>query len=268
MFVCITCGTESPTSLPKCRRCNTWNAFVDPERTHRDDNNSRPRKLTEIPTEKIEHIPTGFLPLDYALASKPGKPGGWVPGGIYLLAGAPGAGKSTLVLQVVGEFQKIYCVTGEEREEAIKLRANRIGLKSARVTVWRQNNINRALGEIEFEPDLLLIDSAHSEYSPDVGGSPGSNQQLVEVCRQVMEYTHDVGCVTIIIAQINKKADVAGPKLVEHMVDTVMEFDYATDEDSPERILRIGKNRWGATPQKVEFRMTESGLVPLLAAVG
>jgi DNA repair protein RadA/Sms len=248
-----------------CARCHHWGTLVDEDApVRREADALGPRQLGDITIDKITHIRTGFDALDRAL-------GGWVEGTIYLLSGDPGGGKSTFALQTFGDFDQIIYLTGEEREEMIKLRAKRLEIRTSRLWVWRQNEIRDGLHAVEsLNVDgytrLVVVDSVHSMYSSDTNGAPGSNYQVAEVIRQSVEFGKDTGSVVLLIGQINKDSEVAGPRLSEHLVDCTMHM-HVPNEDEPGRILRIKKNRYGEAPRKIRLQMTGKGLAPVLEAV-
>lgn len=253
---CGRCGRRSAVQLPRCPRCRFFGSYTN-QSVSKELESAEPRdvpvRLAKVRAPKVSYVPTNVEGLDEALG------GGWVAGCVYLLAGVEGSGKSTLVLQTIAGFEAPYYVAGEEAPEKIKRRMKRLGIKDPGVTTIATDSITTALdAELDEEPDLLVVDSSNVVTSDDADGLPGSISQMRAVIHEIVQYTREVNCVSIVIAHATKDGNIAGPRTVAHMVDAPMFFDI--DLDTGLRHMTIPKNRNGPAPARATFRMTERGL--------
>ena len=218
-----------------------------------------PKLISELDNEEELRFSTGIGELDRVLG------GGAVKGSIVLVGGAPGIGKSTLLLQLCGlvdEGQKILYVSGEESERQIKMRAQRLGVDGGKIYVLAETGLNEVLSAAErLEPDLVIIDSIQTMFDADVSSAPGSISQVRECTMAIMRQTKDRGYTTFVVGHINKEGSIAGPKVLEHMVDCVLYFE--GERSTSFRILRAGKNRFGSTNEIGVFEMADNGLKEL-----
>jgi DNA repair protein RadA/Sms len=249
--------------LGKCPACGEWNSYVE-ERVEREkkgrariSRNSSPVAITQIESGKEERIPTGIGELDRVLG------GGFVPGSIVLVGGDPGIGKSTLALQMLNKVSlsklSVLYVTGEESPEQVKMRAGRIGIGSDKLFVFAETSVENILEEIDkLSPKLAVIDSIQTIYTEDFPSAPGSVGQIRESAAKLMQYAKTNGTAIFLIGHVTKEGTIAGPKVLEHLVDTVLYFEGG--KDHPYRILRAIKNRFGSTNEIGVFEMRDSGL--------
>ena len=267
-FFCQNCGYESAKWMGQCPACREWNTFVEePMAAKTPAGNQglgshsaagrKPVHLTEISTGKEERIPTGIGELDRVLG------GGIVPGSLTLVGGDPGIGKSTLLLQVcrmlsTAGHQVLY-ISGEESLRQIKLRAVRIGEFNENLSLLCETNLDiiRAVMEKE-KPEIAVIDSIQTMYNEEVSSAPGSVSQVRESTNVLMQIAKGMGISIFIVGHVTKDGNVAGPRVLEHMVDTVLYFE--GDSRMTYRILRAAKNRFGATNEIGVFEMLDSGL--------
>ncbi len=264
-FVCQECGYETVKWLGKCPSCGEWNTFVEEFETKASDTKSQRgigkgkiEKINSITSTKKERISTGSMEMDRVLG------GGIIKSSLILVGGDPGIGKSTLLLQVAGYASKhklkVLYVSGEESGEQIKIRADRLGIGDGELYVLAETNIDiiQELVEKE-EPDLLVLDSIQTIYSPDVASAPGSVTQVREVTSMVMRMTKIRNMATFIVGHVTKSGAIAGPRVLEHMVDTVLYFE--GERHFSYRILRAVKNRFGSTNEIGIFEMRDRGLI-------
>mgnify|MGYP000958218235 CR=1 FL=1 len=267
-FFCQNCGYESAKWMGQCPACREWNTFVEePMAAKTPAGNQglgshsaagrKPVHLTEISTGKEERIPTGIGELDRVLG------GGIVPGSLTLVGGDPGIGKSTLLLQVcrmlsTAGHQVLY-ISGEESLRQIKLRAVRIGEFNENLSLLCETNLDiiRAVMEKE-KPEIAVIDSIQTMYNEEVSSAPGSVSQVRESTNVLMQIAKGMGISIFIVGHVTKEGVVAGPRMLEHMVDTVLYFE--GDRHASYRILRGVKNRFGSTNEIGVFEMREEGL--------
>lgn len=267
-YVCQKCGYVSAMWMGKCPDCGSWQSFVEEMQARKTSKKGRgprggkvtkPLRLSEIELDRQERIETGIRELDRVLG------GGVVRGSVVLVGGSPGIGKSTLLLQIAGNRAladrcDILYVSGEESFKQIKLRARRIGVgENARLKILSENNLEMVRLHVEKEkPDLLIIDSIQTLYHPDVASAPGSVSQVRECSGELIRLAKAEGISTFIVGHVTKTGAIAGPKVLEHMVDTVLYFE--GERHMVYKILRAVKNRFGSTDEIGIFEMTGSGL--------
>lgn len=265
VFVCSECGYETPKWAGKCPGCGEWNTMVEDVRLPQKSAVSavpRPAHtfsatpLSQINAADEHRFVTGISELDRVLG------GGIVKGSVILLSGDPGIGKSTILLQVCNALQrniKILYVSGEESAIQIKLRAKRIGVESDSVSVMTETDVQTVCEYINSaRPDLVMIDSIQTMQHPDISSSPGSIVQVRESANLLLRTGKSLDIPIFIVGHVNKGGDIAGPKVMEHIVDTVLYFE--GERNQSYRILRAIKNRFGSTNEIGVFEMTETGL--------
>lgn len=264
VYFCQSCGAQSPKWIGKCPSCGSWNTYVEEvvvkstggQKVYQPASAApKPRKLNEIEYENQSRIVTGNTELDRVLG------GGIVPGSLILLGGEPGIGKSTLMLQlaVTLKGQRILYISGEESEQQIKLRAERIGVSNPDCMVLTEVMMENILHHIAgTSPTLLIIDSVQTLYTQMVESSAGSISQIRECTGQLLKVAKTTGIPVFLIGHITKDGSIAGPKVLEHMVDVVLQFE--GDRNHLFRILRSGKNRFGSTAEIGIYEMQNEGL--------
>lgn len=261
VFICQSCGAQFPKWMGKCTSCNSWNTIqeevIDSSISKSNTivfSSVKPTNLSDIPVEHIERIPTGIRELDQVVG------GGIVPGSVILLGGEPGIGKSTLLLQVAVRLQKkVLYVSGEESPQQIFLRAKRLNVPSNNCFIYSETNVAAIIQEIKnFKPELVIVDSVQTLKHPDIDASPGSVSQIRETSNLLIELAKQTNIPMILIGHINKEGSIAGPKILEHMVDVVLQFE--GDMQNVYRILRSNKNRFGSTAEIGIFEMVQNGL--------
>ena len=267
IFFCQNCGHEEAKWLGQCPACKEWNTFVE-ERIDsgitkgttvaaRAVHEAKVVPLTEVTADDDTRSETGIKELDRVLG------GGIVPGSLVLVGGDPGIGKSTLLLQVcqrMAQMKKILYISGEESQAQIKLRANRMGNFTSSLLLLCETNLGIIRSVIEKErPELVIIDSIQTMYSEDVTSAPGSVSQARESTNVFMQLAKGLCIPIFIVGHVTKEGTVAGPRVLEHMVDTVLYFE--GDRHASYRILRAVKNRFGSTNEIGVFEMRQSGLV-------
>ena len=265
VFVCGECGYETPKWVGKCPGCGEWNTMVEDVRLpQKAAVSAAPRPahtfsampLSQINAADEHRFVTGISELDRVLG------GGIVKGSVILLSGDPGIGKSTILLQVCNALQgdiKILYVSGEESAIQIKLRAKRIGVESDAVSVMTETDVQTVCEYINSaRPDLVMIDSIQTMQHPDISSSPGSIVQVRESANLLLHTGKSLDIPIFIVGHVNKGGDIAGPKVMEHIVDTVLYFE--GERNQSYRILRAIKNRFGSTNEIGVFEMTETGL--------
>ena len=265
VFVCGECGYETPKWVGKCPGCGEWNTMVEDVRLpQKAAVSAAPRPahtfsampLSQINAADEHRFVTGISELDRVLG------GGIVKGSVILLSGDPGIGKSTILLQVCNALQgdiKILYVSGEESAIQIKLRAKRIGVESDAVSVITETDVQTVCEYINSaRPDLVMIDSIQTMQHPDISSSPGSIVQVRESANLLLRTGKSLDIPIFIVGHVNKGGDIAGPKVMEHIVDTVLYFE--GERNQSYRILRAIKNRFGSTNEIGVFEMTETGL--------
>lgn len=265
VFFCNECGYESAKWLGKCPACNAWNTFVE-EKVVKQGNNKTVVKKTVTPVSlksiekiKISRVSSGFDELDRVLG------GGFVNGSLTLLGGEPGIGKSTLILQICEKFKtdgKVLYVSGEESAEQIKIRADRLGINNENIMFLGETDINAIEQTIEdMDPKLVIIDSIQTMYSDDITSAPGSVSQVREITSRIMKMCKMKGITTVIIGHVTKDGTIAGPRVLEHMVDAVLYIE--GERYFSYRIVRGVKNRFGSTNEIGMFEMRNEGMVEI-----
>ena len=269
-FVCQYCGYISPRWIGKCAECGTWNSFVE-ESTAASTGSAKalgargfdsngmaahPIRLSEITTEQEGRITTGIAEFDRALG------GGIMPGSIVLVGGDPGIGKSTLMMQVVRGLMpgsNTLYVSGEESARQLKSRAERLGLANDNLYVLAETNVEAVLEIVrKMSPDLVIVDSIQTMYRAMLESAPGSVSQVRECTALLMQAAKMTGIPVFVIGHVTKEGMIAGPKVLEHIVDTVLQFE--GERTHAYRILRAAKNRYGSTNEIGVFSMTSQGL--------
>ena len=264
-FYCTACGNETPKWVGKCPACGSWNTVVEQPAENRKKPaiaglqrgvRKQPRSIVEIETTDELRFPTGSSELDRVLG------GGAVHGSLVLVGGAPGIGKSTLMLQICERLCqgfKVLYVSGEESERQIKLRAERMGVDSRELYLLAETDIGDILSAAQdLRPDVLIVDSIQTMFDHENTGSPGSVSQVKDCTMALMQLAKGEGITVFVIGHVNKEGAIAGPKVLEHMVDCVLYFE--GEAHMAYRILRAAKNRFGATNEIGVFEMTDKGL--------
>ncbi len=265
VFYCQNCGAESPKWVGKCPACGEWNTYLEEVvssssavpawATAKGKSGSTPTLLNEITAEKHKREGSGDEELDRVLG------GGIVPGSLILIGGEPGIGKSTLLLQLAIRLkeQKVLYVSGEESPQQIKLRADRLGIQATSCYLLSETSLDDIFNHVgELGPGLLVIDSIQTLHSSKLEAAPGSITQVRECTSQLMQYAKQNNVPVFLIGHINKEGNIAGPKVLEHMVDTVLQFE--GDRNMTYRILRTIKNRFGSTSELGIYKMQGDGL--------
>ncbi len=261
IFVCQNCGNESSKWIGKCPVCHEWNTYVEevvqkPDRfSLKAETRSVPSPISDIQGHENQRILTGSKEFDRLLG------GGLVPGSLILLGGEPGIGKSTMALQVLLNMPKhksLY-ISGEESQQQIKLRSERIGQDNSNSYVLCETKLENIFNILEqLNPGLLIIDSIQTIYTERIESSPGSVSQVRETAGLLLKYSKETGVPVILIGHITKDGSLAGPKVLEHIVDTVLYFE--GDRNHLYRILRANKNRFGSTAELAIYEMNDRGL--------
>lgn len=266
VFCCSECGNETVKWSGRCTACGAWDSLVEVKldakskgSTKRATSKKTPKLISELDTEAELRFSTGIGELDRVLG------GGAVKGSLVLVGGAPGIGKSTLLLQLCGLVEgemKILYVTGEESERQLKMRAQRLGVDNGQIYVLAETGLTEVLGAAdELEPDIMIVDSIQTMFDSEVSSAPGSVSQVRECTMSIMRMTKEKGFTTFVVGHINKEGNIAGPKVLEHMVDCVLYFE--GERSTSFRILRAGKNRFGSTNEIGVFEMVDTGLKEL-----
>lgn len=263
VFFCQNCGTESPKWVGKCTSCGEWNTYVEeiidksnptPVWAETEVRN-KPQPLNDISAEQYERYNTGDLELDRVLG------GGIVNGSLILIGGEPGIGKSTLLLQLAVRLsgKKVLYISGEESNQQIKMRADRIGFQGQGCFLLSETSLDHIFQQLQqLRPELVIIDSIQTLHSNRVESTPGSISQVRDCTGQLMQYAKQNNVPIFLVGHINKEGNIAGPKVLEHMVDTVLQFE--GDRNLTYRILRTIKNRFGSTSELGIYKMVEKGL--------
>lgn len=269
IFLCSDCGYESPKWYGKCPSCGAWNTLseykVKPETAtrgvlatdHRGTGQNKPTLLSDIDSATESRFQSGIGELDRVLG------GGAVHGSFVLVGGEPGIGKSTLLLQMCQEMcraAKVLYVSGEESLRQIKLRASRLGIRASNLFILAETDMDEIIHETNLlEPDILIIDSIQTVYRRDLTAAPGGTTQIKECAMSLMQYAKRHSVTIFIVGHVNKEGTLAGPKILEHMVDCVLYFE--GEQTGPFRCLRAAKNRFGSTNEIGVFEMSDRGLL-------
>lgn len=262
IFVCSSCGNESPKWLGKCPACNSWNTFYEEKIVKTKQSNERKAissemlKLNSVEVEKYSRYKTGYEELDRVLG------GGLVQGSLILLGGEPGIGKSTLILQICDKVKTdgmVLYISGEESGSQIKMRADRLNIKNDNIMFLGETSIEIIEEVIEkSKPSLVIIDSVQTMYSEELSAAAGSVSQVREITSRVMQMCKKANITTILIGHVTKDGNIAGPRVLEHMVDAVLYLE--GERYFSYRILRGVKNRFGSTNEVGLFEMREEGM--------
>ena len=266
LFYCTECGNETAKWAGKCPACGAWNTIVEqPERPKGTGKGASVRvgmtrrracPVTDLTADEEIRFPTGMGELDRVLG------GGAVKGSLVLVGGAPGIGKSTLMLQICSklcEFSKVLYISGEESEHQLKLRAKRLHVESQQLLVLSETNLGDVLEAVNTEqPDVLIVDSIQTLYNDALDAAAGSVSQVKDCTLSLMQVAKGQEITVFVIGHVNKEGSIAGPKVLEHMVDCVLYFE--GDQHTSYRILRAAKNRFGATNEIGVFEMRDEGL--------
>jgi DNA repair protein RadA/Sms len=258
-YACTECGTASGRWLGRCPGCGTFGTLVE-ERPRREGDGSESKhrnvlRLVDVRVEESARISTGVDELDRVLG------GGLVPASLVLVGGEPGVGKSTLLLTALGRVsreRRALLVTGEESVAQVKLRAERLG-GCERVEILAETELDSVCATLEHErPDVCVIDSVQTLYAADIGSAPGSVAQVREAAARLLRVAKEAGIATFLVGHVTKDGTVAGPRVLEHLVDCVLQFE--GDRYHAHRVLRAVKNRFGSTNELGVFEMTGGGL--------
>lgn len=266
VYICSNCGADSPKWIGKCPNCGEWNTYVeeivDKEPTAKrvipgmgNDNKVRPVLLRDITAEEETRIDLHDAELNRVLG------GGLVRGSLVLIGGEPGIGKSTLVLQTVLRLKdlRVLYVSGEESSRQLKLRADRLAQENANCYILCETHLEQIFTQaVNIRPDLMIIDSIQTIFTDLLDSSPGSISQVRECSASILKYAKESGVPVLLIGHINKEGNIAGPKVLEHIVDTVLQFE--GDQHYMYRILRSIKNRFGSTAEMGIYEMRQNGL--------
>jgi DNA repair protein RadA/Sms len=271
IFVCQSCGSQSRKWLGQCPDCSEWNTFVEerfrPTAQTAGTNGgaslyppSAPVQYAEIEAQDDDRTASGIDELDRVLG------GGIVAGSLVLIGGSPGIGKSTIVLQMADKLgrngTRVLYVSGEESERQIKMRGERIGVAAENLFLLPETNLQAILAETDkLKPDFVIVDSIQTVFTDRVESAPGSVSQVREVAAQLMMFAKQTSTPVFLTGHVTKEGSIAGPKTLEHIVDTVLYFE--GDRHHNHRIIRATKNRFGAANEIGVFEMTNTGLVPV-----
>ena len=271
LYLCSGCGYQSPKWLGRCPECGEWNTFEEEVQLNKPVNTrvkaeggvsgkaSKPKTVHEIELKKETRIPTTIKEFDRVVG------GGLIPGSLTLIGGQPGIGKSTILIEVMGRLAKehpeetILYVSGEESEGQVADRAKRVGIDSKNLLIYHESVWQNVLEQLnKLKPKFFVLDSIQTTISAEIQSAPGTVSQIREVTYELMNHVKSKGVTSFIIGHITKDGTIAGPKILEHMVDTVIYFE--GDQFGHYRLLRANKNRFGNTNEVGIFEMGETGL--------
>ena len=268
MYVCQNCGYDTPKWLGKCPGCGQWNTLVE-EIVKEERNVSRglnlglsqssiPCPISEVTVEDLPRMTTGSQELDRVLG------GGIIPGSMVLIVGDPGIGKSSLTLKVCANEaalgKKVLYVTGEESVRQVRMRADRLEAVHNDLLVVSETNLENIEHHVEkLKPDLLVVDSIQTIFRPDIQSAPGSVSQVRECAVEILRVAKTNGIAAFVVGHVTKDGTLAGPRVLEHIVDTVLYFEGGSNSEY--RLLRAVKNRFGSTNEIGIFEMRETGLI-------
>ena len=266
VFYCTNCGNETPKWQGRCPACGAWNTMeefiekpvaVGKAKSAPVGQSRKPQKLSEVTSDGEIRFSTGMTELDRVLG------GGAVAGSLVLVGGAPGIGKSTLLLQICSCLcmrHRVLYVSGEESERQLKLRAERLGVKPEELYILSETRLSDIMTATEeIAPDILIVDSIQTLYNEENDSSPGSVSQVKDCTMTMMQLSKSRGITVFVVGHINKDGNIAGPKVLEHIVDCVLYFE--GDPNTSYRLLRAAKNRFGSTNEIGVFEMADTGLV-------
>ena len=266
VFYCTNCGNESPKWQGRCAACGEWNTMEEhiekpvaagKAKPAPVGQSRTPQRLREVVSDGEIRFSTGMGELDRVLG------GGAVAGSLVLVGGAPGIGKSTLLLQICNSLcagRKVLYISGEESERQLKLRAERLGVSPEELFILSETRLSDILEAVEAtKPDILMVDSVQTLYNEENDSTPGSVSQVKDCTMSMMQLSKSQGITVFVVGHINKDGNIAGPKVLEHMVDCVLYFE--GDPNTSYRLLRAAKNRFGSTNEIGVFEMLDVGLV-------
>jgi len=265
IYSCSLCGYQSPKWLGKCPDCDQWNSFYEEIKTspsrysslNPETSNSRPTPLNEIALNTDNRILTDIKELDRVLGE------GLVQGAVVLIGGDPGIGKSTLALQAITKLalkkKNVLYISGEESLKQLRMRAERLGSLPENLFILAETSLEKIIQEIRnIKPEIIIIDSVQTVYTSELESAPGSVSQIRETCAKLINLSKETDTSAFLIGHVTKEGAIAGPRVLEHMVDTVLYFE--GDRGHSYRILRAVKNRFGSTDEIGVFEMSQSGL--------
>ena len=266
VYVCQECGYESLRWMGKCTNCNNWNTFVEEVKQPKEQRgigaavsskSAKPMKINQIVSEKEPRVTTSMREFNRVLG------GGVVPGSLVLIGGDPGIGKSTLLLQISAQIADkdltVLYISGEESMQQTKLRAERLGVKTENLYVLSETNLHQIIHQIDdIKPDFVVVDSIQTMFKEEVTSAPGSVTQVRESTMELMKIAKSNAIPIFIVGHVTKEGAIAGPRMLEHMVDVVLYFE--GERHHTYRILRTVKNRFGSTNEMGIFEMKELGL--------
>lgn len=269
-FCCQSCGYESPKWLGRCPGCGEWNTFVEEIEVvsksrgvfqHSEAKSQKAVPIVSIETQEEQRVETSMVELNRVLG------GGIVPGSLVLIGGDPGIGKSTLLMQLSADLSnrghRVLYVSGEESLKQTRLRASRLGVQSKELFIYAETDLELIRHSIEeVKPQFIIVDSIQTVHHPEVTSAPGSVSQVRECTSELMRIAKTKGIATFLVGHVTKEGQIAGPRILEHMVDTVLYFE--GERHHTYRILRSHKNRFGSTNEIAIFEMIHSGLKEVL----